>query len=121
MYAVVEIAGKQLKVSKDDKVFVHRLAAEEGAKVEFDRVLLTEENGKITVGAPVVDGVKVTAKVLAHVKDDKVTVFKKKRRKGYQKSNGHRQQLTRIQIEAIGGKAAKAKKAEAAPEAPAAE
>jgi len=99
MYAIVEIAGQQFKIQKDQKIFVHRLDAEEGAELEFDRVLLKADGKNIEVGAPVVDGAKVKAKVLAHLKADKVMVFKKKRRKGYQKMNGHRQQITQIQIE----------------------
>lgn len=101
MYAIVEIAGQQFKVEKDRKVYVNRLTAEEGAQVEFDKVLLVDNEGDIKVGAPLVEGAKVTAKVLAHLKGDKVIVFKKKRRKGYQKKNGHRQYLTQIQIEGI--------------------
>ena len=101
MYAIVEIAGQQLKVEKASKVYVNRMDAEEGALVDFDKVLLVDNDGDIKVGQPVVDGAKVSAKVLSHVKGDKVIVFKKKRRKGYQKSNGHRQQYTQIQIEEI--------------------
>ena len=82
MYAIVEIAGQQFKVQKDQKVYVHRLEAKEGSKVEFDQVLLLEDKGKVNVGAPAVKGAKVTAKVENHVKGDKVIVFKKKRRKG---------------------------------------
>ena len=116
MYAIVEIAGQQFKVQKDQKVFVHRLDAEAGSKVEFDQVLLIDDKGKVNVGAPAVDGAKVTAEVLNHVKGDKVIVFKKKRRKGYKKKNGHRQYLSEIQIESIaasGAKKAPAKKAAA--------
>ena len=98
MYAIVEIAGQQFKVQKDQKVFVHRLAAEAGSKIEFDRVMLIDNDGKITLGAPSIDGAKVTATVIDHIKGDKVIVFKKKRRKGYKKKNGHRQQFTSIQI-----------------------
>jgi len=101
MYAIVEIAGQQFKVEKDTKLFVHRLEQEEGASVEFDRVLMLENNGTFKVGAPVVSGVKITAKVLSHLKGDKVLIFKKKRRKGYRKLNGHRQYLSQIQIEDI--------------------
>jgi large subunit ribosomal protein L21 len=101
MYAIVTIAGQQFKVEKDRKVFVHRLDAEEGASVEFDQVLLVEDGGEVKVGAPVLEGAKVTAKVLAHVKGEKVIVFKKKRRKGYKKKNGHRQSFSQIQIEGI--------------------
>jgi large subunit ribosomal protein L21 len=121
MYAIVEIAGQQFKVSKDLKVYVHRLANEEGSKVSFDKVLLLDDNGNVTLGAPAVEGASVEAKVLQHLKGDKVIVFKKKRRKGYKKRNGHRQYLTQILIEGIsatGGKKAapKAEKAVAATE-----
>jgi large subunit ribosomal protein L21 len=115
MYAIVEIAGQQFKVSKDLKVYVHRLANEEGSKISFDKVLLLDDNGTITLGAPAIEGASVEAKVLQHLKGDKVIVFKKKRRKGYKKRNGHRQYLTQIVIESIsatGGKKA-APKAEA--------
>lgn len=101
MYAIVEIAGQQFKVEKDSKLFVHRLDAEEGATVEFDKVLLLDIDGKVKVGKPTVKAAKISAKVLAHPKGDKVLVFKKKRRKGYEKLNGHRQQFTQIQIEEI--------------------
>jgi len=103
MYAIVDIAGQQFKVEKERKIFVHRLSAEEGATVEFEKVLLTDNEGDVKIGAPVLEGAKVTAKVLSHVKGDKVIVFKKKRRKGYQKKNGHRQYFTQIQIEEIVG------------------
>ncbi|MBL56087.1 MAG: 50S ribosomal protein L21 [Flavobacteriales bacterium] len=101
MYAIVEIAGQQFKVEKDQQIFVHRLDAEEGAKVDFDKVLLVDNDGKVNVGAPAVEGAKVTASVVSHIKGDKVIVFKKKRRKGYQKQNGHRQAFTQIKIESI--------------------
>ena len=101
MYAIVEIAGQQFKVSKDQKLFVHRLPNEEGEKVTFDRVLLVDNNGAITVGAPAISGASVEAKVLKHLKGDKVLVFKKKRRKGYKVKNGHRQYLTQIVIENV--------------------
>ncbi|PCJ89599.1 MAG: 50S ribosomal protein L21 [Flavobacteriales bacterium] len=107
MYAVVEITGHQYKVEKDQQIFVNRLEGKEGDKVEFSNVLLVENNGKVAVGAPVIDGAKVTAKILEHVKGDKVIVFKKKRRKGYQVRNGHRQLLSQIQIEKIEEKGAK--------------
>jgi large subunit ribosomal protein L21 len=113
MYAIVEIAGQQFKVSKDLKVYVHRLTNEEGSKVSFDKVLLLDDNGSITLGAPAIEGASVEAKVLQHLKGDKVIVFKKKRRKGYKKRNGHRQYLTQILIEGIsttGGKKATPKK-----------
>ena len=101
MYAIVEIAGQQFKVSKDLKVYVHRLANEEGTTVSFDKVYLLDDNGTITIGAPAIEGASVEAKVLQHLKGDKVIVFKKKRRKGYKKRNGHRQYLTQIVIEGI--------------------
>ena len=98
MYAIVEIAGQQFKVEKDQQIFVHRLEAEEGSKLDFENVLLIDNGGKINVGAPAVKGAKVSAKVLEHLKGDKVIVFKKKRRKGYKVKNGHRQYLTKIEI-----------------------
>jgi large subunit ribosomal protein L21 len=110
MYAIVEIAGQQFKVAKDQKVFVHRLSEKEGSKVSFDNVLLLDD-GKITVGAPAIKGAVVTAKILSHLKGDKVIVFKKKRRKGFRKKNGHRQALTEIQIEGISASGAKKKEA----------
>lgn len=105
MYAIVEIAGQQFKVEKDQHVFVHRLEDKEGSKVEFDKVLLIDNNGKVNVGAPVISGAKVTAKVLSHEKGDKVIVFKKKRRKGYKVKNGHRQSFSKIEIQSIVEKA----------------
>ena len=116
MYAIVEIAGQQFKVAKDQKVYVNRLQGEEGSKVTFDNVLLVEDKGNVTIGAPAIEGAAVTAKILGHLKGDKVIVFKKKRRKGYKKKNGHRQYLSEIQIESIaasGAKKATAKKAAA--------
>jgi large subunit ribosomal protein L21 len=103
MYAIVEIAGQQFKVEKDKKLFVHHLELNEGDSVDFEKVLLVENDGNIAVGTPTVKGAKVTAKVLQHVKGEKVLVFKKKRRKTYQKMNGHRQQFTQIQVETIVG------------------
>ena len=117
MYAIVEIAGHQFKVSKDLKVYVNRLASEEGSKVTFDKVLLLDDNGTITLGAPAIEGASVEAKVLQYLKGDKVIVFKKKRRKGYKKRNGHRQYLTQIVIEGISTSAPK----KAAPKKAAAE
>ena len=117
MYAIVEIAGQQFKVSKDLKVYVNRLSNEEGSKVSFDKVLLLDDQGTITLGAPAVEGASVEAKVLQHLKGDKVIVFKKKRRKGYKKRNGHRKYLTQIVIESIvatGAKKAAPAKKEAA-------
>ena len=114
MYAIVEIAGQQFKVAKDQKVFVHRLQDKEGSKVTFDNVLLLDD-GKVTVGAPAIEGAAVSAKILKHLKGDKVIVFKKKRRKGYKVKNGHRQYLSEIQIESIvasGAKKTPVKKAE---------
>jgi large subunit ribosomal protein L21 len=112
MYAIVEIAGQQFKVEKDQQIFVHRLEVKEGSKVDFENVLLIDNGGKVNVGAPAVKGAKVTAKVLEHLKGDKVIVFKKKRRKGYKVKNGHRQYLTKLEILKIDEKAA-AKKAPA--------
>ncbi|GAA4273495.1 50S ribosomal protein L21 [Aquimarina gracilis] len=119
MYAIVEIAGQQFKVAKDQKVFVHRLAGEEGDKVSFDKVLLAADGDKVTLGAPAIDGAQVGAKITRHLKGDKVIVFKKKRRKGYRVKNGHRQALTEIVIESIVTSGAKkaAPKAKAVPKA----
>jgi large subunit ribosomal protein L21 len=103
MYAIVEIAGQQFKVEKDKKIFVQRLEAKEGDLIDFEKVLLIDNEGEIAIGTPVVKGAKVTIKVLEHVKGDKVLVFKKKRRKGYKKLNGHRQQFTHVQIDSIVG------------------
>ncbi len=102
MYAIVDIAGKQLKVEKDKFVYTPRLSEDVDATVEFDNVLLISEEGNVQVGSPKVSGVKVSGKVLEHGKDDKVIVFKKKRRKGYKKKNGHRQLYSKVLIEAIG-------------------
>ena len=107
MYAIVEIAGQQFKVAKDQKVFVNRLSTEEGKKVDFDNVLLIGDGNNVTLGAPAIDGAQVSAKVLKHLKGDKVIVFKKKRRKGYRVKNGHRQALTEIVIEGITASGAK--------------
>ena len=114
MYAIVEIAGQQFKVEEGKKIFIHRLDAEVGTDVKFDQVLLIEDGGKITIGEPVVAGIMVDCRVLAHVKGDKVIVFKKKRRKGYQKLNGHRQQFTQIEIVSIAPKGAPKKVAKIA-------
>ena len=110
MYAIVEIAGQQFKVEKDQQIFVHRLDSEEGSKIDFDKVLLLDDSGTVNVGAPVITGAKVTAKVLEHLKGDKVIVFKKKRRKGYKVKNGHRQYLTKLEILTIDAKAPAVKK-----------
>jgi large subunit ribosomal protein L21 len=101
MYAIVEIAGQQFKVAKDERLFVHRLEQAEGDSVSFDKVLLIDDDGKVQVGTPIVKDAIVTAKVLKHIKGDKVIVFKKRRRKGYKVKNGHRQFFTQIQIENI--------------------
>ncbi len=101
MYAIVEIAGQQFKAEKGRKLYVHRLAGEENSAVSFDKILLIDNDGQVNVGAPVVKGARVDATILRHLKDDKVLVFKKKRRKGYQKLNGHRQYLTQIEIKDI--------------------
>ena len=106
MYAIVEIAGQQFKVEKDQRYFVHQLEGKAGSNVTFDQVLLLDDNGKVSVGAPAVSGVQVTAKIEQHLKGDKVIVFKKKRRKGYKVKNGHRQRLTEISVQTIGKKAA---------------
>lgn len=102
MYAIVNIAGKQFKVAKDQYIYAPRLEGEAGSAVSFDNVLLVDNGGKIDIGAPAVNGITVSGKILEHVKGNKVIVFKKKRRKGYQVKNGHRQQYTKVQIESIG-------------------
>lgn len=101
MYVIVEINGQQFKVEKDQKLFVHRINADRGTEVEFDKVMLVDNNGAVTVGAPVIEGAKVVAEIISHVKGDKVLVFHKKRRKGYRKLNGHRQQFSEITIKEI--------------------
>ncbi len=117
MYAIVEIAGQQFKVEKNDEIYVHRLDGEPGTKVEFKDVLLIDQEGKINVGQPHVDGSRITGKILEHVRGDKVIIFKKKRRKGFQKQTGHRQDFSKVLIENISVKGAvkekKAKKEEA--------
>ncbi|TDL99776.1 MAG: 50S ribosomal protein L21 [Flavobacteriaceae bacterium] len=117
MYAIVEIAGLQYKVEQDQFVYVNRLDAQEGDKITLDRVLLIDNNGTVTIGAPAIDGKTIQAQVVKHLKGEKVIVFKKKRRKGYQKKNGHRQSLTQLLIESIAGVAGTGKKpaAKAAP------
>jgi large subunit ribosomal protein L21 len=102
MYAIVDIAGKQFKVQKDQFVYAPKLAGEAGTAVEFDKVLLVDDGSSVNIGAPTVSGATVSGKILEHVKGDKVIVFKKKRRKGYTVKNGHRQQYTKVQIESIG-------------------
>ncbi len=101
MYAIVDIAGKQFKVTQDQYVYAPLMEGEAGASVDFDKVLLTDNDGKIQVGSPTIKGAKVSGKILEHVKGDKVVVFKKKRRKGYKVRNGHRQQFTKVLIEKI--------------------
>jgi large subunit ribosomal protein L21 len=101
MYAIVDIAGQQFKVEKDRKLYVHRLEGEEGSDIDLVKVLLIDNDGEVVIGTPIVENAVVKAKILSHLKGDKVLVFKKKRRKGYQKLNGHRQYLTQIQIEDI--------------------
>jgi large subunit ribosomal protein L21 len=115
MYAIVDIAGQQFKVTKDQKVYVHRLEEQEGASITLEKVLLIDNDGDVKVGLPIVEGASIQAKVLAHVKGDKVLIFKKRKRKSYQKMNGHRQFFTQILIEDIKvvGNTAKAKKATA--------
>ena len=110
MYAVVEIQGSQFKVSKDQKLYVNRINAKEGSKVSFDNVLLIDDGKKVQVGKPSLSGTSVEAKVISHIKDDKVIVFKKKRRKGYKVKNGHRQPITEIIIQGISEKKAAPKK-----------
>ena len=121
MYAIVEIAGQQFKVAKDQRLFVHRLQDKEGAKVSFDKVFLLDDGKKVTVGAPAITGASVEAKVLGHLKGDKVIVFKKKRRKGYRVKNGHRQSLTQLVVEQINEKTAAKKALAAKAEKPVAE
>ena len=106
MYAIVDIAGQQFKVEKDQKYFVHQLDAKPGSKITFENVLLLDDKGKVTVGAPSINGIQVTAKIEQHLLGDKVIVFKKKRRKGYAVKNGHRQRLTEITVQEIGKKSA---------------
>ncbi len=101
MYAIIAVAGKQFKVTESQYICVPALNVEEGERVNFDQVLLVEDKSNVTLGAPVVEGATVTAKVLAHVRGEKITVFKKKRRKGYKKTQGHRQHHTRVRIESI--------------------
>jgi large subunit ribosomal protein L21 len=116
MYAIVEIAGQQFKVEKNDEIFVHRLEGEPGTKIVFDQVLLLDNDGKISVGKPLVDGVTISGSIVDHVRGDKVVIFKKKRRKGYEKESGHRQDFSKVLIENISAKgASKAKKAKEEP------
>ncbi len=103
MFAIVTIAGQQFKVEKEQELFVHQLEAKEGDKMSFDQVHLVDNDGKVSLGTPVLSGASISATVLGHQKGDKVIVFKKKRRKGYQVKNGHRQSFTKIKIDAIKG------------------
>jgi len=101
MYAIVEIAGQQFKAETGKRLFVHRLEAEQGSVVEFEKVLLVDADGTVRVGVPTVEGAKIVCEVLSHVKGDKVIIFKKKRRKGYKKCNGHRQYFTELKINEV--------------------
>ena len=101
MYVIVDIQGQQFKVKQDQKLFVHRINAEQGSEVEFEKVMLIDNEGTITVGTPVVEGAKVVVEILSHLKGDKVLVFKKKRRKGHRKLNGHRQQFSEVRVKEI--------------------
>ncbi|MCS6821932.1 MAG: 50S ribosomal protein L21 [Microscillaceae bacterium] len=101
MYAIVEIAGQQFKVENNKYIYTHRLDAEEGAELTFDKVLLIDNDGSVSVGKPTVAGAKISAKVMKHLRGEKIIVFKKKRRKGYKKTIGHRQELTKLMIENI--------------------
>ena len=121
MYAIVEIAGQQFKVEKKDEIFVHRLEGDPGTKVEFSEVLLVDNDGAITIGAPHVEGTKISGKILEHARGDKVIVFKKKRRKGFQKETGHRQDFSKILIENITLKGAVKKEKKAVKEETASE
>jgi large subunit ribosomal protein L21 len=111
MYAIVEIAGQQFKVEEGKKIFVHRLEMEEGKQIEFEKVLLIEDEGKITIGEPTIKDAVVEGKVLDHMRGDKVIVFKKKRKKGYRIKNGHRQNFTQVEILSINGKSSPKKAA----------
>jgi large subunit ribosomal protein L21 len=120
MYAIVEIAGQQFKVEQNDEIFVHRLEGEPGTKLEFDQVLLLDNDGKISVGKPLVEGSSISGQIVGHVRGDKVVIFKKKRRKGYEKESGHRQDFSKVLIEKINlSGATRAKKAKETEEAPA--
>lgn len=101
MYVIVDIQGQQFKVEQDQKLFVHRINADQGSTVEFEKVMLVDKDGAVTVGAPTIEGAKVVLEIISHVKGDKVLVFKKKNRKGYQKLNGHRQQFSEVKVKEI--------------------
>lgn len=118
MYAIVEIAGQQFKVEEGKKIFVHRMDVAEGENIEFEKVLLLDNDGVVSIGEPLIENTVVEGTVLSHVRGDKVIIFKKKRRKGYQKRSGHRQNFTHVEITAIGARGTEKKKA--APKAKAA-
>jgi large subunit ribosomal protein L21 len=119
MYAIVEIAGQQFKVEQNDEIFVHRLEGDPGTKIEFNQVLLLDNGGKISVGMPLLEGTSISGTIVDHVRGDKVVIFKKKRRKGYEKESGHRQDFSKVLIEGISVKGAtKAKKAKEKEEEP---
>ncbi len=111
MYAIVEIAGQQFKVEEGKKIFVHRLELEEGNQIDFDKVLLIEDDGKITIGEPTIKDAVIEGKILDHLRGEKVIVFKKKRKKGYRTKNGHRQNFTQVEIVSIGKKGSSRKEA----------
>lgn len=111
MYAIVDLAGKQCRVKEGQKVYVHRLEGDEGSAVTFSKVLMIDADGKVNIGQPFIEGASVSATILEHLKGDKVLVFRKKRRKGYQKLNGHRQYLSQILIDKISEKASRKKAA----------
>lgn len=101
MYVIVDIQGQQFKVEQDQKLFVHRINADQGSEVEFEKVMLVDNDGDVKIGTPVVEGAKVVVEILSHLKGDKVLVFKKKRRKGHRKLNGHRQQFSEVRVKEI--------------------
>ena len=101
MYVIVDIQGQQFKVKQDQRLFVHRINADQGSEVEFEKVMLVDNDGTVTIGTPVVEGAKVVVEILSHLKGDKVLIFKKKRRKGHRKLNGHRQQFSEVRVKEI--------------------
>jgi large subunit ribosomal protein L21 len=118
MYAIVEIAGQQFKVQNNDEIFVHRLEGDPGTKIEFEQVLLLDQDGKISVGMPLVEGTSISGTIVDHVRGDKVVIFKKNRRKGYEKESGHRQDFSKVRIDNISfAGAAKSKKGKEEPAA----
>ena len=100
MYAIVNIAGQQFKVQKDQQIIVNRLKGDEGSSIDFKDVVMVDDGGKVKL-ASALKGATISAKIVGHLRGDKVIIFKKKRRKGYEKKTGHRQDLTKIQIEGI--------------------